>query len=516
MQITKTKKTRPRATPDQREGHKPGSTAVAALLDSTRAILLELSGGTACVATMQEHGARLEIVCRRPLSSAQVEKVHRQTLHQALQFGLDVAAAATVPVFFNGRPYLGEDRPGQSAQLCHLGTFPLCMDGVVKGVVEVSTLEPVPDVRRAPIFEKVVAQAPAAVAALSWYLASQRNLLQQALLNVTDGVVLCDAEGRLLFLNERACHLVGAEGDHCSCLTFDDPGFASVREVMAAARRQRLHIFNRVIRGGKDSSRLLGIRVQLLRDQCSSDGWWQATIHDLTKRWQAEQLASTLAIASHELQTPLLSVKNTLELLLEQEVGALNGRQKHCLLMIDEDIGRLRRLLAELLDIARFDGSGNDALERRRFVRLDMLIKRAVELYRPSAEKQGLELRLHLPASLSNFPGDRDRIMQLLVNLVDNAIKFTPSGGEIVIGAEDQESTVLGWVRDTGVGIDPADASVIFERFRQLDNLPAGAPRGHGLGLSIAREIVELHHGRIWVESALGQGSTFYFSVPKS
>lgn len=519
MHLMKTKKSSAHSNHHAREQCQVEATAVAVMLDSVRATLLELGGMSTCVATLQKGGDHLDIVCRLPLSGSHIKKIRCQVLDQANQLGLAVGKAEAFPVFINGRPSRHggkEELPEQPLSLRELAAFPLCTEGRLSGLVQVSMLEPTLSLRRVPIFEKIVAQAPAAAVALSWHLAGQRNRFQQALCNTLDGVVLCDDEGHLLFANERAHQLVDADDIHSNDFSFDKPAFAAVREVIAEARRHRLHLFNRVIRAGKKDDRLLGVRVQLIRDHTGRDLFWQTGLYDITTNWLADQLRSTLAIASHELHTPLLSIKNTIELLLEQEVGALNTQQKHCLHIIDEDIDRSRRLLKDLITFSSFDAVVSDTLERRRYVRLDLLAKKVAGQYRLVAEQQGLTIRVQLPAQLSSFPGDRDRMMQLLVNLVENAIKFTSAGGEIVIGAEEQESAVLGWVRDTGIGMDAAEAATIFERSEQFDDLPQSAPRGHGLGLRIAREIVEFHHGRIWVESKLGRGSIFYFSVPKS
>ncbi|RMF67180.1 MAG: ATP-binding protein [Calditrichaeota bacterium] len=119
-----------------------------------------------------------------------------------------------------------------------------------------------------------------------------------------------------------------------------------------------------------------------------------------------------------------------------------------------------------------------------------------------------------MPRKIPNFKGDRDRLQQVLANLLENAIKFSLPGGKIEVGAELKQSVLTCWVRDFGVGIPASEFETIFERFRQLENCPDATHPGYGLGLSIAKEIVEGFGGRIWLESELGVGSTFYFTIP--
>jgi len=140
------------------------------------------------------------------------------------------------------------------------------------------------------------------------------------------------------------------------------------------------------------------------------------------------------------------------------------------------------------------------------------LVSRAVERMQLQAERAGLTLRQECAEGLPNVLADAERIEQVLVNLLHNAIKFTPAGGEIVARTWKEAGQVIFSVQDTGVGIEPAALSRIFERFYKADQSRSGG--GTGLGLSIARHTIEAHSGRIWAESEVNRGSTFYFSLP--
>jgi two-component system phosphate regulon sensor histidine kinase PhoR len=140
------------------------------------------------------------------------------------------------------------------------------------------------------------------------------------------------------------------------------------------------------------------------------------------------------------------------------------------------------------------------------------LINQAVERLRLQAERAGLTLHLDCSDDLPPVLADPMRLEQVLVNLLHNAIKFTPSGGEIWLCVEREDPFARFWVKDTGVGIPRDDLARIFERFYKADRARSGG--GTGLGLAIARHLVEAHGGKIWVDSAEGQGSTFYFTIP--
>jgi signal transduction histidine kinase len=198
--------------------------------------------------------------------------------------------------------------------------------------------------------------------------------------------------------------------------------------------------------------------------------------------------------------------------MLEQDLGQLNQNQQHCLNVIKDDTKRLNRLLKDMLDLSRFD-EGVQFIDRRKQVSLGFLVAKVIETFRIFAKSKNISLNNCVPKSLPTFKGDRDRLQQVLSNLVENSIKYTLTGGSVEIGAELHGSILKCWVRDNGVGIPEDRYDLIFQRFRQLDNFPDQGHRGYGLGLSIARQIVENNGGKLWVESKVGIGSVFYFTI---
>jgi signal transduction histidine kinase len=170
---------------------------------------------------------------------------------------------------------------------------------------------------------------------------------------------------------------------------------------------------------------------------------------------------------------------------------------------------RMKRLVEDMLDLARIE-AGTFSLVPTAFV-VDGLLAEALELHRDDAARAGLVLRIGAERSGIEVTADRDRLLQVLDNLIANAIKFTPEGGEVVLRASAQRGEIVFAVADTGCGVPPELRERLFDRFWQAQ---AGDRRGAGLGLSIARGIVASHGGRIWLDSQVDEGSTFWFAVP--
>jgi len=236
-------------------------------------------------------------------------------------------------------------------------------------------------------------------------------------------------------------------------------------------------------------------------------------LRDVTRDWQNEQMRSALTVASHEIKTPLNSMLSAVDLLLDLDLGELNSKQNQCLSVVKDDIQRLNRLLADLLDLSRFD-EGIQFFERRKQTSLEFLVNKVFDSFRSFAKSKKIQLVNKIPKSIPTFKGDRDRLQQVLSNLVENGIKYSMPGGSLSADAVLEGSIIKCCVKDKGVGIPASDLQTIFERFNQLDNFPDSGSRGYGLGLSIAKEIVESNGGQIWVESKLKVGSTFFFTIP--
>ncbi|HEV8539776.1 MAG TPA: ATP-binding protein [Nitrospiraceae bacterium] len=219
-----------------------------------------------------------------------------------------------------------------------------------------------------------------------------------------------------------------------------------------------------------------------------------------------------VSTVSHELRTPMTSIKGYVDNILDGLTGALTERQSYYLTRVKSNVERLTRMINELLDLSRIE-AGKIELHLAN-VRMRELVSDVVEGFQAMAQGKGIVLHTRMPSDLPAIRGDHDKLHQVLTNLVQNAIKFTPTGGEVWVESQVRDDGFLQiGVVDTGYGIPPHELDKVFERFYRGTSRSPDDPRW-GLGLTIARSLVKLHGGQIWVESTPGQGSRFYFTVP--
>jgi len=219
-----------------------------------------------------------------------------------------------------------------------------------------------------------------------------------------------------------------------------------------------------------------------------------------------------LANMSHELRTPLNAVIGFSEVLLQRMFGALNEKQDEYLKDIYASGQHLLSLINDILDLSKIE-AGRMELAPAPF-HLPTALENAVTLVKERAARHGIALQVDLDPQLGQVVGDERKVKQVLLNLLSNAVKFTPEGGRISLKASRRDGAVEIAVTDTGIGIAPEDQAAIFEEFRQVGTDETRKQEGTGLGLTLAKKFVELHGGRIWVESEPGRGSTFTFTLP--
>ena len=222
-----------------------------------------------------------------------------------------------------------------------------------------------------------------------------------------------------------------------------------------------------------------------------------------------------LSNISHDLRTPLTAIITHAEILRDGILGEVTSKQRESVSIIITGGRQLLDMIAEILMHAR-DSSESLALVEAEFSLHDV-VEQVTTLNESLVAKKGLSLERYLSTDVPSIHGDRDKIIHVLTNLLGNAFEFTPSGGRVWVNASvspEEPDTVLMEVGDTGRGIAPDHHELIFREFAQVDSSASRAHHGTGLGLTIARRFVELHGGRIWVESELGCGSRFFFTLP--
>ena len=336
-------------------------------------------------------------------------------------------------------------------------------------------------------------------------LDAERSRLATVLEQMTDGVLIADSQGIVQFANPAAGKLFQTS----------DPTNRSIAEVVR--HHQLVEAWRRCqqSRQMQSESVELPTRHQYLQlvvipDKHSSGSL--LLVQDLTRIRRLETVRRDfISNLSHEIRTPLASLKALTETLQD---GALEDppAARRFIDQIQVEVDALTQMATELLELSRIE-SGQLSLDRQPVPAYDLLIS-ASKRMQLQAERAGVDLRVNRARDLPNVNIDLQRLEQILVNLIHNSVKFTRTGGEIVLFAEAGIGEVRFAVRDTGIGIPADDVPRIFERFYRVDKSRTGS--GTGLGLSIAKHIVEAHGGKIWVESVEGQGSTFYFTIPTS
>jgi GAF domain-containing protein len=219
-----------------------------------------------------------------------------------------------------------------------------------------------------------------------------------------------------------------------------------------------------------------------------------------------------LANMSHELRTPLNAITGFSEVLLERMFGEINPKQTEYLQDILSSGRHLLSLINDILDLSKIE-AGRMELTTASF-HVPLALENAVTLVKERAARHGIALDMDVDPRLGEFTGDERKIKQVLLNLLSNAVKFTPEGGRIGVKAALADGVIEISISDTGIGIAPEDQEAIFEEFRQVGSDEARKREGTGLGLTLTKKFVEMHGGRIWVESEVGKGSTFRFTLP--
>lgn len=336
--------------------------------------------------------------------------------------------------------------------------------------------------------------------------AREKDRLHTVLQVMTDGVLIVNRHGRVRLLNPAAAHILKTTETR-----------ALKRSFVQAVRDHRIvEVFTRCQQSSRNETAILEldrerfIRMVVTPFLRGDDRGYLVVMQDLTRLHQLQTVRQDfISNISHELRTPIASLRALVETLSD---GALDDpvAAQRFLRHMEVEVDALTQMVQELLDLARIE-AGKAPLQIEA-VPAGALLRRGTDRLRAQAERSQVRLSLDLPAELPPVYVDAGRIEQVVTNLIHNAIKFTPSGGEIRVSAAVTDAQFLTVkVTDTGVGIAPDDLPRVFERFYKADR--ARSSGGTGLGLAIAKHIVQAHGGRIWVESRLGKGSTFFFTL---
>jgi len=344
-------------------------------------------------------------------------------------------------------------------------------------------------------------------------LTEERNLSAAILGSMVEGVAVVNATERLVFANQGFANI----------LELDVPPKSGSALVEVVRQTELIEAVRRVLRGeprveaeivtGTLRQHFFAATVAAVRAGDTLGA--VVVLHDITELRKLERVRRDfVANVSHEFKTPLTAIQGFSETLLGGAIDDPQNRERFLGIILDHS-RRLARLTDDLLKLSSMDADRLE-LEIRR-VSVSELIESCLETTQHRAAEKEIDVELAQPGQIGDLPdiaGDRRRLAEILQNLLDNATQYTLAGGRITVSAETRDTDVVFTVTDTGIGIPKSDQSRIFERFYRVDAARSREAGGTGLGLAIAKHLVEVHGGRIWVDSEIGQGSRFHFSVP--
>jgi two-component system phosphate regulon sensor histidine kinase PhoR len=339
-----------------------------------------------------------------------------------------------------------------------------------------------------------------------------RNQFEAILKSMADGVIAVNQNGEVLFINPVVEEIFGTGGES-----------AKGKNVLGVLRHYDAERFvQRVLKTGEPATleikaigpqeKVFRLHATPLQSAQTGRGGAVILLRDITERKKLEEMRTEfVANVSHELRTPLTSLQGYLETLLG---GAIDEPEtaRRFLEIMSKETERLTRLVDDLLHLSKIEG--RRIAHRWQPVRLAECIDRVLAMFRPQARAKNITLNGEVQPDLPYVQGDPDMLTQVLINLVDNAVKYTPAGGKVTVAAQTQGENVRVAVADTGPGIPPESLPRIFERFYRVDKARSRELGGIGVGLAIVKHIVNAHGGKTFVESTVGKGSTFSFVLP--
>ncbi|MFH1800221.1 MAG: PAS domain S-box protein [Candidatus Omnitrophota bacterium] len=352
------------------------------------------------------------------------------------------------------------------------------------------------------------------------FLREHRRQLLQVIDTVPHMIFAKDRKGRFLLVNQAVAQayekepkdLIGVRRQDIHKIREEAKSFSeSDKEVLSSGNPKVIpEEFFTDVRGRRHVLRTVRIPFRMVgaKEDCIL-----GVSVDVTEQKKVEEFRNEIVrTVSHELRTPLSIQKEGISLLMDEMMGPVNAGQREILEAVMRSIDRLAHMISSLLDVSSIETRKIKLF--RKMVNLGDLIKGIVLDFKKRGDEKHIDLSVKLPERLARVLIDPDKITQVLSNLVDNAIKFTPEGGAVQISLVASKNKVECEVRDTGIGIAPENLDKMFEKFQQFSRADGPGKKGFGLGLSIAKGIIELHGGRIWIKSEFGKGTRVTFSLP--
>ena len=331
--------------------------------------------------------------------------------------------------------------------------------------------------------------------------------------SIAEGLVVVDSKGKVVMMNPAAEKLLDVsrkekvgksvledlKGEELVTLSKDVSDDQS-KEIELTSQQD-------------ETKKILRASSAVIEDESGKTVGMVSVLSDITKQKKLDLMKEGfIANVSHELRTPIVAVEKSLSLILSKAAGEITPTQKQFLSIAERNLKRLNVLVNDLLDLSKLEAGKMEFKES--VGSLEEVINESVEVLRAWADSKSIKINTKIPKNLPQVKMDSNRLIQVLNNLIGNAIKYTPNQGVVTVEATPRNQEVQVMVQDTGIGIEEKNLPKIFDKFYQVGERTPTDIGGTGIGLSIAKEIIEQHGGRIWAESEKGQGARFVFRLP--
>lgn len=413
--------------------------------------------------------------------------------------------------------------PGSAAQRHNLAAVPLLTGGEVTGYL--ICFSPAPRKFREShleILSTLAAQASTAVEKADLYsrTVADKSKVETILSALRDGLLVTDSNGVLVQLNPVSRALFDLEDDAIGrniiksigpAIESTDFGDMSAADALETALDGR-PVFGEIRLKGQTGATLQANFIPL-KGRIGEIAGVVLFLHDITELKHIDEMKSNfVSNVSHELRTPLTSISGFVSLLLAGRAGSLTMQQEKYLTVVKQQTQNLTKLIENLLDLSRLRAKGVDTV--REPVDISDVVEAATRHLRVAALEKDISMEVTVPSDLPPAASETGRMTQVVTNILENALKFSPPGQAVKVSAHLNGELVQVQIQDNGPGIPTSDQPQIFDRFFQAHPAGSSDQGGFGLGLAICKELIEQNGGNIWVESEPGSGSTFYFTVP--
>jgi len=345
---------------------------------------------------------------------------------------------------------------------------------------------------------------------------AEKTKTEAVIYSIADGIVMTDFSGRIMLVNRQAREMLRVSGEDVlgkNLMDYigDERVAESLRDIMEEKEKT---VVKEIDLSQGPYRKLIKTGTNIVRTEKGKNLGVVTVLHDITLEKEIEKMKEDFVHSiTHDLRSPMTSIRGFVEVLLDGSAGEINEEQREFLKIIDTSSQKLLGMINNILDVAKLE-TGKMRLNLTEFDPKD-IVERVVRILEPQAAKSGVKLSTQGLESIPKIRADTELVERVIMNLVSNAIKFTPSEGRVDIIGEALPDKIQITVADTGPGIPKDYLDKVFEKFQQV-GVGSGEKRGTGLGLTIAKYAVEAHLGKIWAESEVGKGSRFSFWLPKN